>query len=710
MKTDNLEMAGIMSSPSNEGGCPVDDPGESISGGANRRSYKPAAMFGLALSVGTCGGLMLPHRSAMAVEVRASDSVSSQQPVSSDTETPTEAPKVAVVSPDVVPQQDVVVPSVAEMPSPVMTDASGQHTVQEGETLWLVAESYGVDVKALAMANHLQPNAVLRVGQALALPQHHADARRQPQVQTAPMMVSLAGRSRAQVDNQQAMASQGSDLKSDQETAMQVLREKRGTLKQSLAELGEESTPVSTKLKVGASTSEFTLYLVSPGDTLAKIAADHNVSYQKLVAFNGIDNPNQLAPSQVIKLPQVTRATEPQVMTGQDLSQPQSSAGTSTTLLAEPIAGTGNPASSETATAAEVQQQKLSDSAVAIHGANESSLAAEAADLSASNLPGQQKSEAASAQVALNAPISPGIGDTANSPSQVIESVQRQERAGSVSLPQSVVPSQTHPRFAKTSLILEIQNLRQQYQHQATVPTSRPVAQISLPVAPVKLAKTNNPDFASRSSSETSSLSLELENLSKQKQKPEEKTTADIPKIGSPFSGRRQVVARAVLGSEAYAPVVSPVQKMVAPNLPPLGREDSYLPGRNQSTTGFIWPSKGVLSSGYGWRWGRMHRGIDIAGPVGTPIVAAAPGVISYAGWNDGGYGYMVEIEHTDGSMTRYAHNSRLLVRTGQPVNQGEQISEMGSTGYSTGPHLHFEIHPKGQGAVNPIAFLDRNA
>jgi murein DD-endopeptidase MepM/ murein hydrolase activator NlpD len=121
---------------------------------------------------------------------------------------------------------------------------------------------------------------------------------------------------------------------------------------------------------------------------------------------------------------------------------------------------------------------------------------------------------------------------------------------------------------------------------------------------------------------------------------------------------------------------------------------------------GYIWPSAGILTSGYGWRWGRMHRGIDIAGPIGTPIFAAAPGVVTYAGWNDGGYGNLVEIEHPDGSLTVYAHNDRILVNEGQKVAQGEQISEMGTTGRSTGPHLHFEIHPNGQGAVNPMALL----
>jgi murein DD-endopeptidase MepM/ murein hydrolase activator NlpD len=101
-----------------------------------------------------------------------------------------------------------------------------------------------------------------------------------------------------------------------------------------------------------------------------------------------------------------------------------------------------------------------------------------------------------------------------------------------------------------------------------------------------------------------------------------------------------------------------------------------------------------------------MHKGIDIAAAVGTPIVAVAPGVVVTAGWNDGGYGNLVEIQHADGSLTLYAHNSRILVRKGELVEQGQMIAEMGSTGHSTGPHCHFEFHPAGSAAVNPLAYL----
>ncbi|PSB54322.1 hypothetical protein C7B77_18500 [Chamaesiphon polymorphus CCALA 037] len=138
--------------------------------------------------------------------------------------------------------------------------------------------------------------------------------------------------------------------------------------------------------------------------------------------------------------------------------------------------------------------------------------------------------------------------------------------------------------------------------------------------------------------------------------------------------------------------------------------EDRLPATRNGVTSiGFSWPAAGTLTSRFGRRWGRMHKGIDIAGPVGTPINAAADGVVIVAGWKSGGYGNLVEIRHSDGTTTRYGHNSQISVSVGQTVRQGQQIARMGSTGRSTGSHLHFEIRPSGGHAVNPIALLPGN-
>jgi murein DD-endopeptidase MepM/ murein hydrolase activator NlpD len=120
-----------------------------------------------------------------------------------------------------------------------------------------------------------------------------------------------------------------------------------------------------------------------------------------------------------------------------------------------------------------------------------------------------------------------------------------------------------------------------------------------------------------------------------------------------------------------------------------------------------------MMSSGFGYRsdpftgGGAMHAGLDFKGPVGTPILAAAKGTVVLAGFN-GGYGKTIEIRHANGLVTRYAHLSGLNVRRGQMVERGVQIGRMGSTGRSTGSHLHFEVRLNGQ-AINPRKFLEAN-
>lgn len=126
-----------------------------------------------------------------------------------------------------------------------------------------------------------------------------------------------------------------------------------------------------------------------------------------------------------------------------------------------------------------------------------------------------------------------------------------------------------------------------------------------------------------------------------------------------------------------------------------------------------IWPVAGPISSYYGYRTSpggigsTFHEGVDIAGDYGTPISATAAGTVTQAGWV-GGYGYLVEVKHADGIVTRYGHNSAVLVYEGQHVDQGSMIALMGSTGNSTGPHCHYEVRIHGE-AVDPMYFLPQS-
>lgn len=117
-----------------------------------------------------------------------------------------------------------------------------------------------------------------------------------------------------------------------------------------------------------------------------------------------------------------------------------------------------------------------------------------------------------------------------------------------------------------------------------------------------------------------------------------------------------------------------------------------------------LWPASGQLSSPFGLRGAGFHPGMDICNRVGTPIHAAKPGVVLSAGWA-GGYGNAVDIDHGHGVVTRYGHCSSVLVQAGQSVQAGERIGLMGSTGFSTGPHVHFEVRIHGR-PVNPATFF----
>jgi murein DD-endopeptidase MepM/ murein hydrolase activator NlpD len=122
------------------------------------------------------------------------------------------------------------------------------------------------------------------------------------------------------------------------------------------------------------------------------------------------------------------------------------------------------------------------------------------------------------------------------------------------------------------------------------------------------------------------------------------------------------------------------------------------------SGAGLIWPVSGPVTSGYGMRWGRMHQGIDIGAGYGTPIKASKAGTVIFVGQMSG-YGNVVIIDHGGGFSTLYAHQSRLGTSDGASVGQGQVIGYVGSTGHSTGPHLHFETRVNGS-ARNPRNYL----
>ncbi|MBW4540772.1 MAG: peptidoglycan DD-metalloendopeptidase family protein [Myxacorys chilensis ATA2-1-KO14] len=611
----------------------------------NRRACTSAAMIGLAISVGAYG-LLAPQKgdNASAAEP-TSDAINAER---NSAEPTGQASFKVVAEPTLANSTSSVQPTVTKSISIASSSQprTVNHAVQDGQTLWKIAELYGIDVAKLAASNSLQVNAVLDVGQVLQVPSDaqvtipQLAVKQMPELKQVPTIPAIPVALNSIPNNAASESTLQTLPKAKQPNALSSLKQNRDRLKQSLAELkSEESTNVAQAVPEVNSTTDTQLeaanlapYQVQKGETLSAIAQSRGVSMAELAKLNQLSNPNLLKANQVIQVPQATLTAQPAGM-----SAPRQAA------VAIPVvpslAATQNVDSASVPLAVGGDAQQF-----AFGGANSKSSSADS--------------------------VSYNAGQRGSSP-------------------------------YVNSLMSEIAKLRQSYQSRAAAQKLKPSAKISVPnisAAP----RRENPEF--KASRRLAALQTEARSVKRPSSKMEA-MLADAPKP------KQQLVATSALGSETYTPLIrTQVGKAVSPNLPPLGKSDSYLPNATDGRfKGYAWPAKGVLTSPYGWRWGRMHKGIDIAGPVGTPIVAAAPGKVVTAGWNDGGYGNLVEVEHSDGSVTLYAHNSRVLVRVGQQVTQGQQIALMGSTGYSTGPHSHFEVHVPGRGAVNPIAYLPQS-
>jgi murein DD-endopeptidase MepM/ murein hydrolase activator NlpD len=169
--------------------------------------------------------------------------------------------------------------------------------------------------------------------------------------------------------------------------------------------------------------------------------------------------------------------------------------------------------------------------------------------------------------------------------------------------------------------------------------------------------------------------------------------------------GRRRA-SLASLGSQerADAEEIDSLQQVSAELAAKIRAAQSHSTVTRTGSGQLAWPVNAPITSPFGWRWGRMHEGIDLGAAYGTPIGTAAAGTVIYAGWL-GGYGNLTVIDHGGGLSTAYGHQSNIAVSVGEHVEQSQIIGNVGSTGHSTGPHLHFEVRVNGQ-AVDPLGYL----
>lgn len=429
---------------------------------------------------------------------------------------------------------------------------------------------------------------------------------------------------------------------------------------------GKPQVPQPVVMQTLVPGSSANVYQVKPGDTLDAIARRNGISSSQLIQANGLNNPNLIRVNQQLRIPQ---------------AQPAGIANQGVTLL--------SGVNSKSDSSATRQEQR----------------GVAAPTISVPPLP---ERVTASQPQALPRPVL--------AQSMVVRSAKPNSSVVVDTQPSQSANSESNPYIEK--LRADILRLREEYGHQkeggqASASRNITVPSVTTPVASsLNNASTPpriNPEFNPKRHNET--LQAELERRRQQQQVQKGPIQIEVPPPATASVPPPGLVASAPAPADSYNPMIrTPVGQTVSPELPSLSAPDMYRPDSPAQFNGYIWPTKGVITSGYGRRWGRMHKGIDIAAPVGTPVLAAAPGVVVSAGWNSGGYGNLVEIQHPDGSLTLYAHNNRVLVRRGQQVAQGQQISEMGSTGRSTGPHCHFEVHPAGRGAINPIAVLPRSS
>ncbi|MEH2057163.1 MAG: peptidoglycan DD-metalloendopeptidase family protein [Nostoc sp.] len=723
----------------------------------NRRVRTKAAMIGLAISMGATS-LLVTRQSDQA---QAAVPVGSQKAMSTIPAVPDTEVKFASTK-----LESQAISSVSVPENPVIVEPTAVSQVPGLEAKWQVAAS-GMSLQIPASnkfsqatagyknSTYLKPQVAQGLNNTLAetsfptvnnLSNSSADG-------VGSINTSLTAQPQTVATSTAANSEINAQLKAQQEFALNRLQEKSNRLRSSLAqlrsgetknlsqadiELAQPTTVVEktalaqldtssdaskanlvSRLKQKTQTSAsvpatpiviasstHTAYEVKPGDTLAAIASRYNTSVSELVKANNLNNPNELQISQKLVVPAVQ---------------------VEATLASKPTF---------------VESSKtphVSTYPINIGNANSylpTSPSPTIADKSSVAVPAPVtiQIQANSATDLETAPTtrSYGVGGESPVPTAFAEIQQPKTLAN------KVARGNSNNNDRLRGLQAEIQRLQQKYRAQQSgnlaVPAVATEANNAAMLSPISTP--NNftvPNAASGPNTVAIPIAVPTpirSNYSVQPIKPQFRTSVRpsepvnpefLPNLGSASQWTPS-------GTQSATRVATPSRRVnasdslgkmrgttVSPQtMPPLAAVDQYLPRPideltpppSTSTLAYMWPAKGTLTSGFGMRWGRPHKGIDIANSTGTPVHSAADGTIEKAGWNNGGYGNVVDVRHLDGSLTRYAHNSKILVQPGQQVHQGETIALMGTTGHSTGPHCHFEVHPPGKGAVNPIAFL----
>ena len=725
-----------------------DTEGSTMSSEGQVRVRKSAAMIGLALSMGATGMLLPGHEDqAMATESVNPESALTSLPNQVGIKKDLLQQKVSVKPTPV--KANSLTPKPIEPAPPVI-----KHKVKKGENLWKLSKNYAVEPKAIAASNKIKTQSTLSVGQTLKIPSvnknnivHEAKGKNDTVTPTplssrvktnqienaAPLSLSR----KSQLDKSVAVTNKTESLlQNEQNIALNNLQQKRERLEQSLAKLRAEKSNNSQTETIAVSAPESVAIPVPlatlPEENSPQVAPITN-SYarvsQEKTAVIPLSSPETTAVPPSDKQKQLITEVQKTTAINSPLPETPSNpiSGRQKQLIAEvnePIPITVPLPETVVSPISEPQNDVTTPSEVNI----QIQPIEEETTIGQLNLP-----QPVVLATSSNKSYQVRPGDTINSIARRY-GVSRSElvRVNNINNPNLIKVNQeltipgnpvsrntNQPRTLIPNLPLPVSNSNSQNQ----------INNSYNPLGNSRDSQAHDNPYIAKMKSEI--LRMREEPANPRENTQEVSSTAGFNRpIPIPVSSPpepinpewrekdrpRQAPIRTPIEISA-APVDpgtynrtfrTPVGEEVSPQLPPLSPAEQYLPNSPARFNGYIWPAKGVLTSGYGRRWGRMHKGIDIAAPIGTPIVAAAPGEVVSAGWNSGGYGNLVKVQHSDGSLTLYAHNNRILVRRGQKVDQGQQIAEMGSTGYSTGPHLHFEVHPNGRSAANPVAYLPK--
>ncbi len=586
------------------------------------------------------------------------------------------------------------------------------HRVASGETLEAIANRYQVRQADIIQATPLTDRDFLRAGQTILIP--------------GPIPRLLAARNGEPLPPVTAPATEADPT--DTATAASERPADAATEAPSETEAVIAALPAAESAPRVAATLPPTVHVVRTGDTLEEIAIANNLTVAELRSLNPNIDPRTL-------------------QLGQELITAAGSAPTAGTTTVEAAVSVVIPPERHA-----IQSGDTLEAIAIAYGMTIAELQRLNPNANPRNLQlGQELIVTGTPQVAAAAPIAPPV---------VIEAPP----APSVEVPVVEVPAaEAETPVAETSAVETVETpvaatvVAEPEVSAPAIPAPEPLAEvetspatetpvIEVPAPPaISLAALPEPEIETRETEAAIAAATPTEPVAELEIEPEpEPIAAALPPLAVPLPPRDPsapplpLVAplarpEVLLEPEADDPAAEAVPEAPAADLPPLAVP---LPPPNSEATplplvaalppppptpdvsieppppevppiseGFVWPVDGVITSGYGWRWGRIHAGVDIPGPIGSPIVAVQSGTVIFAGWHDGGYGLMVEVRHDDRMVTRYAHGNEIFVSVGQAVNQGHTIMARGSTGWSTGPHLHLEVLINGE-AVDPVTFL----